>query len=97
MINATMQDALRRIEARQEAIIAGISGLADIMDTHTEMLMVTAKRQEDLEAWLKEPPKSDLPDLIKEWVAAMEGMQAQIAELPAAVARAVTDGEVPSP
>jgi hypothetical protein len=65
--------------------------LIEVMkDNQTTM----AERLVDLEAWLKEPPKSDLPDLLRKLTTAVEGVGAQMVELPASVARAVVNGGI---
>ena len=77
--------------ARIETVLAQI---LNALETHTEMLTDVADRQKELEAWLKEPPKSDLSEVLRRLTAAVGVMQAQMLELPAAVARAVVDGNV---
>jgi hypothetical protein len=86
---------LGRLESRQEALISAVHGLTDVMEQTRDLVG-------ELMAWLQEPAPSELPDLVKalagavqqqgELVLAMNGM---LADLPAQVARAVRDGEVP--
>jgi hypothetical protein len=80
-------ERLARMERRQEALIAGISGLVDIMQMNTAMLT-------ELMEWLKQPPSSELPDLLQALVATIHEMREEIRVLPARVARAVVDGEL---
>jgi hypothetical protein len=68
-------------------LIAAMSGLADIMGTNTAMLT-------ELMDWLKQPPSSELPDLLSALVVTVHEMRDEIRALPAKVARAVTDGEL---
>ena len=96
-----IEDRLTRIETRQEAVIAAIHGLADVMQTNQAMLA-------ELMKWLQEPGSSELPDLLRAMTAAMADLQDQVrghgalivklgsrmGELPAAMARAVRSGEV---
>lgn len=97
----SIEDQLKRLETRQEAIIAAINGLADITKTNQDMLA-------ELMKWLQEPPSSELPDLIRALTAAIKDMQDQVrghgslivklggrlGDLPAAVAQAVRSGEI---
>lgn len=80
-------ERLARMERRQEALIAGIDGLTDIMQMNIAMLT-------ELMEWLKKPPSSELPDLLTALVATVDEMREEIRVLPAKVARAVTDGEL---
>jgi hypothetical protein len=80
-------ERLARMERRQEALIAGVDGLTDVMQMNTAMLT-------ELMEWLKQPPSSDLPDLLGALVLAVNEMRDEIRALPEKVARAVTDGEV---
>lgn len=86
---------------RQEDIIAGINGVADILEVHTGMLEMIAQSQADLRAWLETPPSSDLPDLLRcltEAIGHQAGMidalRLMLADLPERVAKAVNDGEL---
>jgi hypothetical protein len=97
----TLEDRLTRWEQRQEAIIASIHGLTDVMETNQATLM-------ELMAWLQEPPSSDLPDTMKVFATALTALQdlavrhgeeiqrfgRRLDDLPAQVARAVKTGEV---
>lgn len=80
-------DRLARMERRQEALIAGVDGLVDVMQMNTAMLT-------ELMEWLKQPPSSELPDLLTAMVAAVDEMREEIRVLPAKVARAVMTGEL---
>ncbi len=86
---------LGRLESRQEAMISAVHGLTDVIEQTRDLVR-------ELMAWLQEPAPPELPELVKalagavqqqgEQVRAMYGM---LADLPAQVARAVRDGEVP--
>jgi hypothetical protein len=80
-------ERLARMERRQEQMIAGIDGLADVMQMNVAMLT-------ELIEWLKQPPSSELPDLLSALVSTVHEMRDEIRALPAKVARAVTDGEL---
>lgn len=80
-------ERLARMERGQQAVIQGISGLADIAQINTAML-------EELMEWLKKPPSSDLADTLAALSASVAEMRQEIRDLPATVARAVTTGEV---
>jgi hypothetical protein len=80
-------ERLARMERRQEALIAGVDGLTDVMQMNTAMLT-------ELMEWLKKPPSSELPDLLSALVITVHEMRDEIRALPAKVARAVTDGEL---
>lgn len=79
-----IRDQLARMERRQEAVIQAVSGLADVMQVNTAMLA-------DLMAWLKEPPKSDLTDLVKALVTKLDVVLAAVLEVPEKVADALDD------
>lgn len=87
--------------ARLEMIIAGIGGLADLMETMVEMQRAIREAQDEMFEWLRQPPSSDLSDLLRRVAEAIERNTERLAEqntkidaLPAAVARAVTHGEL---
>lgn len=75
------------MERRQEAVIQGISGLADIGQINGAMLG-------ELMEWLKQPPSNELSDVLKALVVEVAEMRKEIAALPEKVARAVIGGEV---
>jgi SOS-response transcriptional repressor LexA len=75
------------IERRQEALIQAISSLADTV-------RITNAMVGEMMEWLKKPPSNDLADAFKALAAEVVEMRREIGELPAKVARAVTDGEV---
>lgn len=90
-----VEDRLTRLEARQEAMISSIHGLTDVMEQTRDLVV-------ELMAWLQEPPSSELPDLIKALIAAVQQqgdklntMSGILVKLPAEVARAASTGEVP--
>lgn len=80
-------DRLPRMERQQEAIIQGISGLAEIAQINNAMLA-------ELMEWLKTPPSNGLSDALAALSAAVAEMRQEMAALPEKVARAVLDGEV---
>jgi len=80
-------ERLARMERRQEALVAGVDGLADIMQMNLAMLT-------ELMEWLKKPPSSELPDLLSALVTTVDEMRDEIRALPEKVARAVLDGEL---
>ena len=82
MLDTQVWTALRRLTERQEATITAINGLADVLQTQTEMLEAVSESLADLKAWLQEPPSNELPELLKRLTLAVEGM-------PAAVVRAL--------
>ena len=103
-----IDDRLDRWEQRQDALIAAVGGLTDILQTNQALLT-------ELMRWLQQPPRSDLSDLIRVLVASLTTVQEQVvthgaqvrqlsavvvdlgrqvADLPAAVARAVATGQV---
>lgn len=75
------------MERRQEALVAGVDGLTDIMQMNLAMLT-------DLMEWLQKPPSTELPDLLSALVTTVHEMRDEIRALPEKVARAVTDGEL---
>lgn len=82
-------ERLARMERRQEALIGAIDGLVDVMTVNNAMLA-------ELMAWMKEPPSTDLQDVLKAVLAAVEEMRAELHGLPEKVARAVLDGDLDS-
>ena len=71
----TLEERLTRWEQRQELMVSSMEGMLDIMVTTRDMIT-------ELSEWLKQPPSSDLPDLLKVLIAKIDA-------LPEAVARAV--------
>jgi hypothetical protein len=92
---ATDVQRLAQIEQRQvetnTLLVEILGALETMVDNQTNM----ADRFVELKAWLEEPPKSDLPDAFKRLTAAVEAQTQFLVALPAAVARAVNDGELP--
>lgn len=96
-----IEEQLQRLEMRQEAMIAAIHGLADVIEINRDMIA-------ELMKWLQEPPSSELPDLLQALIKRTSDMQDQVKahgdlvvklgrrfdDLPAAVARAMHTGEV---
>jgi hypothetical protein len=72
-----------------------LTDLVELLEADQQLKKDIVTKLVDLEAWLKEPPKNDLGDLLKRLAAALEGVQQNMVELPAAVARAVLSGELP--
>src|SRR5271166_35469 len=97
----TLDERMDRWERRQEALIASVGGLAEVIRTNQEMLGA-------LMEWLQQPPSSDMPELLKALTAAVAAVQdltvkhgeeiqhlrGLVGRLPAEVARAVRTGEV---
>jgi hypothetical protein len=97
----TLDERLDRWEHRQEDLIAAISSLADIC-------ALTNATVTQIAALLMQPPKSDLADLIKAMMAALQALQEQtqqqgalivglgrrLDDVPTEVARAIGTGEV---
>ena len=54
----TLEDRMDRWERRQEALIASVGGLAEVIETNQEMLGT-------LMQWLQQPPSSEMPELLK--------------------------------
>ena len=61
----TLEERIAHWETRQEALIAAMHGLVDIMETVRDM-------QAELMAWLQQPPTTDLPELLKGLTAAIQ-------------------------
>lgn len=72
-------DRLTRIERRQENLIVVIGRLADSMEAMNATLT-------ELSAWLREPPSTDLPELIGTLVTTVNDMRGELRQ----VLRAVT-------
>jgi hypothetical protein len=84
---ASVEERLDRWERRQETLIAAVVEVVGTLETIQDALAELAK-------WLEKPPSSDLPELLQALVASVHTISAQMNELPAAVVRAVKDGEV---
>lgn len=76
----TDSERLARMERRQEALIQATSSLIDTVRITNAMVA-------ELMDWLKEPPSSDVSDLLKAILARLE-------DLPERVAKAVLDREL---
>ena len=90
----TAEERITRWEQRQELIIASMQGMLDTMEVIRDTIA-------ELASWLKEPPSSDLSDLIKALIVRSDTISNQIVQiggkldaLPAALARAVEDGHL---
>jgi hypothetical protein len=75
-------------------MVSAMHGLTDVMEQTRDLVT-------ELMAWLQEPPSSDLSDTLKaltlavtEHGTAVQTIGNQMTKLPAAVARAMTPGEV---
>ena len=83
----TIEDKVDKLAMRQEALIAAIHGLADVVETMRDM-------QAELLAWIQQPPSTDLADLLKGLMAAVhdnssviDGLSRRIEALPEQLAR----------
>jgi ABC-type transporter Mla subunit MlaD len=90
----TDSERLVRIEHDQTEMMATMGDILGTLETHTELLTKISDTQDALKAWLEEPPSSDLGDTLRALTAAFDTLQDLVLALPAAVARAVKDGEV---
>ena len=70
----TIEDRIDKLAMRQEALIAAIHGLADVVETMRDM-------QAELVAWIQQPPSADLADLLQELAAAVHDNSTVIGEL----------------
>ena len=61
----TLEERIAHWETRQEALIASMHGLVDIMETVRDI-------QAELMAWLQQPPSTDVPELLKGLTAALQ-------------------------
>jgi hypothetical protein len=90
----TVEERLAKIERRQEAMISALHDMVASIETNQAMLG-------ELMKWLQEPPPSELPDLLRMLIGAarhqatrLDAIERLLSELPVAVARAVSDGEI---
>ena len=88
----TAEERITRWEQRQELVIASMQGVLDTLEVIRDTIA-------ELASWLKEPPSSDLPDLIKALILRADTISDQIVQigakvdaLPAALAETVHDG-----
>ena len=70
----TIDDRIDKLAMRQEALIAVIHGLADVVETMRDM-------QAELVAWIQQPPSTDLADLLQGLAAAVHDNSTVIGEL----------------
>ena len=70
----TIEDRIDKLAMRQEALIAAIHGLADVVETMRDM-------QAELIAWIQQPPSTDLADLLQGLAAAVHDNSNIIGEL----------------
>jgi hypothetical protein len=88
----TAEERITRWEQRQELIIASMQGMLDTLEVIRDTIA-------ELASWLKEPPSTDLPDLIKTLILRADTVSDQIVQigakvdaLPASLAQIVHDG-----
>ena len=70
----TIEDRIDKLAMRQEALIAAIHGLADVVEAMRDM-------QAELIAWIQAPPSTDLADLLTGLTAAVHDNSTVIGEL----------------
>ena len=70
----TTEEKIDKLAMRQEALIAAIHGLADVVETMRDM-------QAELIAWIQQPPSTDLADLLQGLAAAVHDNSTVIGEL----------------
>ncbi len=70
----TVDEKLDKLAMRQEALIAAIHGLVDVVEAVRDM-------QAELIAWIQQPPGTDLPDLLQGLTAAVQGNSEVLGEL----------------
>ena len=70
----TLDEKIDKLAMRQEALIASIHGLVDVVETVRDM-------QAELITWAQQPPGTDLPDLLKGLAAAVQANGDVIKEL----------------
>jgi len=61
----TIEERLAKLEERQEALVAAIGELGEIMIQTRSMVA-------ELAAWLQQPPSSDLPEFLSRMAGAVE-------------------------
>ena len=61
----TIEERLAKLEERQEALVAAIGELGEIMIQTRSMVA-------ELAAWLRQPPSSDLPEFLTRMAGAVE-------------------------
>jgi hypothetical protein len=69
-----IEDRIDKLAMRQEALIAAIHGLADVVETMRDM-------QAELMVWIQQPPSTDLADLLQGLAAAVHDNSTVIGEL----------------
>jgi hypothetical protein len=69
-----IEDRIDKLAMRQEALIAAIHGLADVVETMRDM-------QAEFIAWIQQPPSTDMADLLQELAAAVHDNSTVIGEL----------------
>ena len=70
----TTEEKLDKLAMRQEALIASLHDLVDVVETMRDM-------QAELIAWIQQPPSTDLPDLLQGLTAAVQANSSVIGEL----------------
>jgi len=91
----SVEDELKRLTMRQEALVSAIHGLTDVTAQTRDLVT-------ELMAWLQEPPSTDLSDTLKTLIVAVQQQGAELQtmtgvliKLPEQVARAAKSGEIP--
>lgn len=64
-----------KIYTRQEHLIGAVTDLTAVMEINQALLV-------ELTEWLKEPPKGDLPELIRALVASVSDLALEVRTLP---------------
>jgi hypothetical protein len=85
----TDSETLATIANRQLTTIAMIGQVLDVVEIHRDMQQVIHDQLEKLEAWLREPPKSDLAATLRDIAEKIATQTEMLQSLPAAVAREV--------
>jgi hypothetical protein len=93
-MNQMLDERITQWERRQEVIIASLEGVVVTMTAIREMIV-------ELGAWLREPPSSDLSDLLRVLIATNQAISSQVDEiddkmdaLRATVVRSLRDSHV---
>lgn len=86
-MDADTKFTLARMERRLEVLVQAISALTDVVQINNAMVAEAL-------ALLKQPPSSNLPNLLETLIAVVNDLRSDIRDLPAKVARAISTGEV---
>lgn len=92
---AAIEDELKRLNTRQEAMVSAMHGLTDVMQQTRDLVA-------ELMAWLQEPPSSDMADTLKALVQQVQEQNGHLKtigevliELPGRVARSAGNRAAP--